>query len=67
MHQARKFFADTYGVTDADLEKYLAAALAAGGEYADLYFEYRATEGDSRIDHDWRFAVRSRRARREQE
>ena len=39
MHQARKFFADTYGVTDADLEKYLAAALAAGGGYADLYFE----------------------------
>src|SRR3989338_8043917 len=31
----------------ADLEKYLGAALSAGGEYADLYFEYRATSSIS--------------------
>jgi len=29
-----------YGLTEHDLERYLAAALSAGGEYADLYFEY---------------------------
>jgi TldD protein len=35
-----KFFFQHYGVTAADLEHYLAAALSAGGDYADLYFEY---------------------------
>ena len=34
------FFFEHYGVTNQDLEKYLAAALSAGGDYADLYFEY---------------------------
>ena len=34
------FFFQHYGITSQDLEKYLAAALSAGGEYADLYFEY---------------------------
>ena len=29
-----------YGLAAADLERYLAAALSAGGDYADLYFEY---------------------------
>ncbi|HET8668980.1 MAG TPA: metalloprotease TldD [Terriglobales bacterium] len=29
-----------YGLTQNDLERYLAAALSAGGDYADLYFEY---------------------------
>src|SRR3970040_72138 len=36
----RQFFFDRYGLTDRDLERYLAAALSAGGDYADLYFEY---------------------------
>ena len=35
MQRERKFFEEKYGVTEADLEKYLAAALSAGGEYAD--------------------------------
>ncbi len=35
-----KFFFDRYGLTERDLERYLAAALSAGGDYADLYFEY---------------------------
>jgi len=35
-----KFFFEHYGLTDRDLERYLAPALSAGGEYADLYFEY---------------------------
>jgi TldD protein len=38
-----RFFFDHYGLTHADLEKYLAAALSAGGDYADLYFEYLTT------------------------
>ncbi len=36
----KKFFFDHYGLSERDLEQYLAAALSAGGEYADLYFEY---------------------------
>ncbi|MGA3209799.1 MAG: metalloprotease TldD [Terriglobales bacterium] len=36
-----------YGLTPSDLERYLAAALSAGGEYADLYFEYRTTSSIS--------------------
>jgi TldD protein len=41
-------FADTYfpqkfGITERDLERYLAAALSSGGDYADLYFEYLTT------------------------
>jgi len=39
----QRFFFDHYGVTENDLEKYLAAALSAGGDYADLYFEYLAS------------------------
>jgi len=35
-----RFFFDRYGMTENDLERYLSAALSAGGEYADLYFEY---------------------------
>jgi TldD protein len=35
-----RFFFEHYGVTERDLERYLAAALSAGGDYADLYFEY---------------------------
>jgi TldD protein len=36
----QQFFFERFGLTDRDLELYLAAALSAGGEYADLYFEY---------------------------
>ena len=35
-----RFFFDTYGLTEGDLEGYLGKALGAGGDYADLYFEY---------------------------
>jgi TldD protein len=38
-----KFFFEHYGLTQPDLERYLAAALSAGGDYADLYFEYLAS------------------------
>ena len=36
----KSFFFEHYGLTNQDLEHYLAAALSAGGDYADLYFEY---------------------------
>ncbi|MGB7641351.1 MAG: DNA gyrase modulator, partial [Terriglobales bacterium] len=35
-----RFFFQHYGLTHQDLENYLGAALSAGGDYADLYFEY---------------------------
>src|SRR6202158_5901665 len=35
-----RFFFEHYGLTNHDLEIYLNAALSAGGDYADLYFEY---------------------------
>ncbi len=40
---SQRFFAERYGVAAADLEHYLAAALARGGDYADLYFEHQAS------------------------
>jgi TldD protein len=36
----KSFIFERYGLTVPDLERYLAAALSAGGDYADLYFEY---------------------------
>ena len=47
MQRERKFFEEKYGITEADLEKFLAAALSAGGEYADLYFEYQESSSIS--------------------
>ena len=40
-----QFFFEHYGLNERDLERYLAAALGAGGEYADLYFEYLTSTG----------------------
>src|SRR5205807_4696931 len=34
---------EQYGLNEVDLERYLGAALGAGGDYADLYFEYLTT------------------------
>ncbi len=36
----RKFFYDHLGINERLLEQCLSAALSAGGDYADLYFEY---------------------------
>ena len=36
----QKTLFERYGLAERDIERYLAAALSAGGEYADLYFEY---------------------------
>jgi TldD protein len=37
------FFGQKFGITEHDLQLYLDEALSAGGDYADLYFEYLAT------------------------
>src|SRR6202795_4261627 len=37
------FFGQKFGITEHDLQSYLSEALSAGGDYADLYFEYLAT------------------------
>src|SRR5207253_9852916 len=39
----RAFFFQRLGLTNRDLERYLAEALGAGGDYADLYFEYHTS------------------------
>jgi len=39
-NQKSKFFFEHYWLSSGDLERYLGAALSAGGDYADLYFEY---------------------------
>src|SRR6266851_1764293 len=36
----KPLFFEHYGLDERDLERYLGAALSAGGDYADLYFEY---------------------------
>ena len=36
----KQFFFERFGLAQPDLERYLAVALSAGGDYADLYFEY---------------------------
>jgi TldD protein len=37
------FFGQKFGITEHDLQAYLDEALSAGGDYADLYFDYLAT------------------------
>ena len=39
----KKFFFERYGLAQADVERYLSAALSAGGDFADLYFEYQTS------------------------
>src|SRR6516164_9970054 len=40
MTQNQNLFFQKFGITPNDLQSYLAQALSAGGDYADLYFEY---------------------------
>src|SRR5579859_4168538 len=40
-----RFFFERYGLTEPDLQRYLSAALSAGGDYADLYFEHLTSTG----------------------
>ncbi|HYR86263.1 MAG TPA: metalloprotease TldD [Terriglobia bacterium] len=43
MEGSKSTFLENYNVTSSDLEAYLGEALSRGGDYADLYFEYRIT------------------------
>jgi len=43
MGLSQSFFAERFGVTEPNLQQYLNEALSAGGDYADLYFEYLST------------------------
>src|SRR3954453_8545339 len=43
MQFAESIFAAKFGLSRQDLEGFLAEALSAGGDYADLYFEYLLT------------------------
>ena len=43
MSLSESFFGKKFGITEHDLDSYLSEALSAGGDYADLYFEYLAT------------------------
>src|SRR5689334_10394420 len=40
MTQNQTLFFQKFGITPVDLQRYLGEALSAGGDYADLYFEY---------------------------
>jgi TldD protein len=43
MGLSQSYIAVKFGIVERDLERYLAEALAGGGDYADLFFEYLAT------------------------
>src|SRR6202008_856392 len=47
MSLSDSFFGRKFGLTEHDLQAYLDEALSAGGDYADLYFEYLATSSIS--------------------
>ena len=40
MGVSQSFFGKKFGITEYDLQSYLSEAMSAGGDYADLYFEY---------------------------
>src|SRR5579871_3597204 len=40
MTQNQNLFFQKFGISPNDLQRYLGEALSAGGDYADLYFEY---------------------------
>src|SRR5579862_7434300 len=44
---SENLFGQKFGITEQDLQNYLSEALSAGGEYADLYFEYLVTSNIS--------------------
>src|SRR6202050_82044 len=47
MQFSESIFAQRFGITQQDLERYLSEALSQGGNYADLYFEYLSTSAIS--------------------
>jgi TldD protein len=57
--EAIKFFLGRYGLTSGDIDKLLGTALARGGDYADLYFEYRVGNAVSMEEQIVKQAARS--------
>src|SRR5881398_796319 len=47
MTENQNLFFQKFGITPADLQRYLSEALSAGGDYADLYFEHLTSTGIS--------------------
>ena len=41
MQTTKSIFTENYSVTTHDLETYLSASLERGGDYADIFFEYK--------------------------
>jgi len=54
-----KFFCDRYGLTLGDIDKLVATALARGGDYADLFFEYRVSNSVNYEEHIVKSASKS--------
>ncbi|HLJ89170.1 MAG TPA: metalloprotease TldD [Candidatus Angelobacter sp.] len=47
MTENQTLFFQKFGITHQDLQRYLSEALSAGGDYADVYFEYLTSTGIS--------------------
>jgi TldD protein len=56
---AIEFFFQRYGLTLKDLDELLAIALGRGGDYADLYFEYRVANSVHLEEHIVKSATKS--------
>ncbi|HLG16007.1 MAG TPA: metalloprotease TldD [Blastocatellia bacterium] len=56
---AIKFFFDRYGWTVGDIDKLLGIALERGGDFADLYFEYRVSTNVSMEEQIVKAAAKS--------
>ncbi len=44
MTRTDSFFSETFGITRQSMDALISAALSNGGEYADLYYEYRVKD-----------------------
>jgi TldD protein len=59
MNDAIRFFLTRFGLTVAQIDELLAQALGRGGNYADLYFEYRENNSVSLEERIIKAAARS--------
>src|SRR5437870_10320311 len=59
MDLTKSIFFEKYNVTLSDLENYLSEALSRGGDYADLYFEYRINHSIVLEEHIIKSATKS--------
>lgn len=58
-NDAIKFFLNRFGLTMGQLDELLGTALARGGDYADLYFEYKVGNGVNIEEQIIKSAVKS--------